>query len=349
LFLNEYDRTLNLQPAHARPRQHVPFRPDYDRHWREAMPARRMIEPHVAHQPGSPRSHADQADFGGLFGGHRARELKTGAQRIRFPKPFSRLVHFAERDAKFGKQLRRTLGFQIVFAAAGTAEAAAETVAAKQRGEVQKIAPNFPARGSRGQKRDIVGQRAKVAGVIREPLQFKRDGTQPLGAQRRFRAGERFENRRISRRVPDSGVASDRFNRVHRRAMRSAEKSFFNAAMLVAKCDFQMQHFLAVTLKTEMARLNNARVNRPDRDFVNLAAFDAKEFSIRRMIAVLPPHRLQPRKTFGHQAVLFPNFALEQMRLRMQQRERRITFCHRRAIFAKIILIEHLCIKIESK
>ena len=318
LFLEKFAGALDFQPAHARAGKHVAARPDRHRHLREAMPARRMIVTHVAHQPAGARGDADQTNFGGLSCGNRAGEFKAGADGSGIPQPFGRLIHFGQRDVKFFQQLRRALGFQIVSAAAGPDEAAPETVAANQRGEIEKIAANFSARGSCGQKRHVVGQRAEVAGVVRQPFQFERDGPQPLRAQRRFRAGERFEDGRVSRRVADGRVAGDGFHLAHRRAMRPARERLLDAAMLVAERDFQMQHFLAVALKTKMARLNDARVNRPDRDFVNLAAFHAEKISVRRMVAVLPAHGFQPRMAFGHEAVLFPDFALEQMRLRMQ-------------------------------
>ncbi len=61
--------------------------------------------------------------------------------------------------------------------------------------------------------------------------------------------------------------------------MRSARQRLLDPAMLVAQRDLQMQHLLAVALKAEMPRLDDAGVNRTDRDFVNLTAFDPEEFA----------------------------------------------------------------------
>ena len=87
--------------------------------------------------------------------------------------------------------------------------------------------------------------------------------------------------------------------------------------MLVAEGDFQVQHFLARALETKMARLDDARVDRPDGDFVNFAALHAEKFANGGRVAVaFPPHGLEPRMAFGREAVLLPDFAFEQMRLR---------------------------------
>ena len=41
-----------------------------------------------------------------------------------------------------------------------------------------------------------------------------------------------------------------------------------DSAMLIAERDLQMKHMLAVTLETEVPRLDDAGMNGPDRDFV---------------------------------------------------------------------------------
>src|ERR1039458_5673552 len=71
------------------------------------------------------------------------------------------------------------------------------------------------------------------------------------------------------RRLADGRVAGHGFYLAHRRAMRPARQRLLDTAMLIAERNFQMQHLFAVALKTKMARLDDARVNRPDGDFVN--------------------------------------------------------------------------------
>ncbi len=88
--------------------------------------------------------------------------------------------------------------------------------------------------------------------------------------------------------------------------MRAAYERRFDAAMLIAERDFQVQHFFASTLKTEVARLDDARVNGTDGDFVNLTAIDPEEFTVGRCVAVGAPHGLEPWMTFGCHAMLLP-------------------------------------------
>jgi hypothetical protein len=74
--------------------------------------------------------------------------------------------------------------------------------------------------------------------------------------------------------------------------MWSADQGVLDAAMLVTQGDFEVQHFLAVALKPKMAWLDDARVDRPDGNFVNLPAFDAEELWLSRVIAILRPYGL---------------------------------------------------------
>ena len=47
--------------------------------------------------------------------------------------------------------------------------------------------------------------------------------------------------------------------------------------MLIAERDLQVKDLLAVALEAEMSRLDDAGVNRTDRDLVDLFAFDPEE------------------------------------------------------------------------
>ena len=84
--------------------------------------------------------------------------------------------------------------------------------------------------------------------------------------------GERFHDGRMGGGVGDGRVARHRFHLAHRRAMRAPGQRFLDSAMLVAERDLQVQHFLARALETKVARLDDARMDRADGDFVNLAA-----------------------------------------------------------------------------
>ena len=87
--------------------------------------------------------------------------------------------------------------------------------------------------------------------------------------------------------------------------------------MLVAERNFEMQHFLAGTLEPEMARFNDASMHGADRHFMHLRAFHAEELAVGWRFAGSAPHGLEPRMPRRGEFVLLPNFALEQMCLRL--------------------------------
>src|SRR5207247_1512351 len=99
---------------------------------------------------------------------------------------------------------------------------------------------------------------------------------------------------------------------------------------LVAERYFQVKDLLAVTLKAEMPRLNDAGVDRADGHLVNLFPFHPVEIgdaddgrfprrppprvvtgTVRRM----EPYRLEPGMPLGTNPILFGDLALEQVDL----------------------------------
>ena len=107
---------------------------------------------------------------------------------------------------------------------------------------------------------------------------------------------------------------------------RPREQQRLDAAMLVAELDLEMLHALAVAHEPEVAGLDHARVDRADADLVDVLAAHREE----RVPAhpLLPrafeAHGLQPRMAVGHEAGLFPQFALEHLRRGESLRERRV-------------------------
>jgi len=99
--------------------------------------------------------------------------------------------------------------------------------------------------------------------------------------------------------------------------MRPASQRLLDAAVLVTKSNFKMQNFLAITLKAEMAWLNHSRMNRADSYFVNFPAIHTEKFRDRRCVAIVPADWFKPRMALRLQAILFPDLAFEEMRLRM--------------------------------
>jgi hypothetical protein len=97
--------------------------------------------------------------------------------------------------------------------------------------------------------------------------------------------------------------------------------------MLVAKLDFQVEHLLACALKPEVARLDNARVDRAHCDLVDASALDLKKrmgaFRINRPLEVgMAPQGLEPGMPFGPNAVNLEDLPLERLRGRNFRGER---------------------------
>ena len=61
------------------------------------------------------------------------------------------------------------------------------------------------------------------------------------------------------------------------RAVRATRERALDAAVLVAERDLEVEDLLAVALEAEVARLDDAGVDRADRDLVHLLALDREE------------------------------------------------------------------------
>ncbi len=102
-------------------------------------------------------------------------------------------------------------------------------------------------------------------------------------------------------------------------------------AVLITQRDLQVKDLLAMALEAEMPRLDHARVNRTNRDLVDLFPFNPEKvhdpnnriFARRPVprvmagsIRAMKPNRLEPGMPFGTDAVLLGKLALEEMDLR---------------------------------
>ncbi len=102
----------------------------------------------------------------------------------------------------------------------------------------------------------------------------------------------------------------------------------FDAAVLVAQGDFEVEHLLAVADEAERSGLDDARVDGPDVDFVERTALHGVErIVVHRTAAVeaveRKTQRLGPRHAVEPHAVALGDVALEGMECRVQGRERR--------------------------
>src|SRR6266511_4954015 len=97
--------------------------------------------------------------------------------------------------------------------------------------------------------------------------------------------------------------------------------------MLVAQHDLQEEDLLAVSLKPEMAGLDDAGMHRADRDLVHLMPGNLEEIvplPVERggrprrgpVVGGMAPNRLEPGMAHRYHAALLGDLPLEQVRLR---------------------------------
>src|SRR5690606_5876899 len=156
--------------------------------------------------------------------------------------------HFVERGGQPRLQGADAFGFEVDRTAAGPDDAAAETVPAEQRREVEEVPADPAARGGGRQEGDVPREGAEVARVVCESLEFQRDRADPLGAERRLGSGQGLENGGMGRCMTDRRVARGGFHMEDRCAMGSAGERLLDAAMLVAERDLEMKNLLARAL-----------------------------------------------------------------------------------------------------
>ena len=128
-----------------------------------------------------------------------------------FPNQFDHRIKFGP---QFGQQLRQGLELFRVEIKAHAAQArhpAQKTVASQQFIEAQHAFLEPQAVHIRGGKGHIRANRADVADVIVEPLEFEADGAQKSGARRRFQAGGPLHGVTKRGRVRETRIARNAF------------------------------------------------------------------------------------------------------------------------------------------
>ena len=71
--------------------------------------------------------------------------------------------------------------------------------------------------------------------------------------------------------MPNGTIARNGFHYVNGSFVRSAIKGSLDATVLIPQRNLQVENLFAMTLKAEMARLNNASMNGADGDLVHCA------------------------------------------------------------------------------
>ncbi len=109
--------------------------------------------------------------------------------------------------------------------------------------------------------------------------------------------------------------------------MRQSGQHLFDATMLIAVLDLQMEDFFPCALKSKMPRFNNASMYRANSDFMDRLAINLKVGIVTRDVYVvvivkyvlfagivfMVANHLQPGMSVRFEAELFSNLSLEHM------------------------------------
>jgi hypothetical protein len=154
--------------------------------------------------------------------------------------------------------------------------------------------------------------------VHRDPLELQHHRARQLVLRIELVTRELLDRRRVRPGVRDRRVAGDRLAPRRERARVALEQARLDAAVLIAELDLEVDHVLAEAHEAKRARLDHARVDRPDGDLVHLLAVDAIE-RIRRhrgLICALEAHRLEPGVSRDPDPELLVELALEAVQRR---------------------------------
>ena len=123
----------------------------------------------------------------------------------------------------------------------------------------------------------VVADRADVAEVIGEALELGHQRAQPDRARRRLDAERRLDGAGEGERIGDRAVAGDAAGEPRRPVDVGAGHQTLDALVDVAEPLLEPHHGLAVGGEAEMAGLDDAGMDRPDRDLVQALALGGQE------------------------------------------------------------------------
>ena len=141
----------------------------------------------------------------------------------------------------------------------------------------QHMLAQNPAMRVHQRKRRVVADRADIAEMVRQPLQFRHQRAQELRARRRFDAEHRFDRMRKGDAVSDGAVARGTRGEPRRLFDRRAGHQRLDAFVHVAEPLFEPHHGFAAGGEAKMSRLDDSGMHRADRNLMQAFAFDGKE------------------------------------------------------------------------
>ena len=131
--------------------------------------------------------------------------------------------------------------------------------------------------GQAHSKARVVAQRAQIAQMIRKTLQLQGKRSQPYCTWRYARSAHTLERLTISPRECDGGIAGDPRGQPVAFEQGQLGETPLDALVHIAEVLLEPEDLLAHDRKAEMARLDDARVHRSDRNLVDAFALDRHE------------------------------------------------------------------------
>ena len=128
--------------------------------------------------------------------------------------------------------------------------------------------------GQPKRKTRIVAQCAKIAEMIGETLVLQRKGAKAQATQRDRCLRDGFERGAVGPGERNGGVAGDARRETMTVILRHRLEEFRDAFVRIAEAFFQPKDLFANDGKTEMSRLDDSCMDRPNRDLVYPVAFD---------------------------------------------------------------------------
>jgi hypothetical protein len=279
---------LNFEPADDRAGHDIAGFREGDRNVRESENADRVVTARIAVDAACARDDTDKTEILGGRSRDDASLLEARRHRWRCEENFGGCTEVAFRFGEFRRKRLPHLGGQPKAHAAGDDEATPKTIPRERHEKVQELAAEASKPSSGWKKRNVVRKRAQVANVIGDALELKGNAAERLGGKRQLHPGERFDDVGVRKRVSHRGIASNRLGNGETARGRSRDEQLLGTAMLVAKMDFEVQDVFAGALKAKVARLDDARMNGANGDFVDTVTCDGKKRVPRLIGAEMP-------------------------------------------------------------
>ena len=272
---DEADRFPELLDPNLKARLDISFFQDRNPEPQAGVGGERVIAANVAVDAGGAGDVAeDTVVAGGAFG-----QAPCAAQTVdQHAVAHADRQHFLEVDPHLLElALQRYDRGQLARQAAGGDRAAQQPVAGQGLVEPQQALAD--AQGVRLRQREpgVVGDGAQVGDVVVEPLHLEEHHARPGGARRGLGPRQRLDRLAVGQGMPHGRVARDPFRQLQALVRPAPLEQLLRPLVGEVETRLHVQDGLAVDAEAEVSRLDDPRVHRADRDFVDSLPFDADE------------------------------------------------------------------------